>query len=150
MGEIPYMYEELESLLNESYLSKVQKANVAYYVLRDHFEEEVGEEKAQDYMDAFCLVFLASDGIISNTEVAFFTDFSIQSYKREALIERYQRLKKNNDTIELRKIVDKGSQEVKEAAILLAGLCLVCDKELTEREKEDYAAFRKILDKNSK
>ena len=71
------MYEELEELLRESYLSQVQKANSAYYVVRDYFEEQVGEDKAQDFIDAFCLVFLASDGIISNTEVAFYTDFSI-------------------------------------------------------------------------
>ena len=144
------MFEDLEALLKESYLTNVQKANNAYYVLRDYFEEEVGEEKAQDYIDAFCLVFLASDGIISNTEVAFFTDFSIQSYKRDQLIERFDQLKSNKDTMELRKVVDRGPQEVKEAAVLLAGLCLVCDKELTDREKEDYLAFRKILDKASK
>lgn len=143
------MLEDLEALLKESYLTNVQKANNAYYVLRDYFEEEVGEEKAQDYIDAFCLVFLASDGIISNTEVAFFTDFSIQSYKRDQLIERFDQLKANKDTMELRKVVDRGPQEVKEAAVLLAGLCLVCDKELTDREKEDYLAFRKILDKAS-
>ena len=143
------MFEDLEALLKESYLTNVQKANNAYYVLRDYFEEEVGEEKAQDYIDAFCLVFLASDGIISNTEVAFFTDFSIQSYKRDQLIERFDQLKANKDTMELRKVVDRGPQEVKEAAVLLAGLCLVCDKELTDREKEDYLAFRKILDKAS-
>lgn len=141
------MLEDLDALLKESYLTNVQKANNAYYVLRDYFEEEVGEEKAQDYIDAFCLVFLASDGIISNTEVAFFTDFSIQSYKRDQLIERFDQLKANKDTVELRKVVDRGPQEVKEAAVLLAGLCLVCDKELTDREKEDYLAFRKILDK---
>ena len=143
------MFEDLEALLKESYLTNVQKANNAYYVLRDYFEEEVGEDKAQDYIDAFCLVFLASDGIISNTEVAFFTDFSIQSYKHDQLIERFDKLKANKDTMELRKVVDKGPQEVKEAAVLLAGLCLVCDKELTDREKEDYLAFRKILDKAS-
>lgn len=143
------MFEDLEALLKESYLTNVQKANNAYYVLRDYFEEEVGEEKAQDYIDAFCLVFLASDGIISNTEVAFFTDFSIQSYKRDQLIERFDQLKANKDTVELRKVVDRGPQEVKEAAVLLAGLCLVCDRELTDREKEDYLAFRKILDKAS-
>ena len=143
------MFEDLEALLKESYLTNVQKANNAYYVLRDYFEEEVGEDKAQDYIDAFCLVFLASDGIISNTEVAFFTDFSIQSYKHDQLIERFDKLKANKDTMELRKVVDKGPQKVKEAAVLLAGLCLVCDKELTDREKEDYLAFRKILDKAS-
>ena len=143
------MFKDLEALLNESYLTKVQKANEAYYTLRDYFEEQVGEEKAQDYIDAFSLVFLASDGIISNTEVAFFTDFSIQAYKREALIERFQKLKAEKTQLELRKVVDEGPREVKEAAILLAGLCLVCDKELTDREKEDYLAFRKILDKAS-
>lgn len=141
------MLNELEALLKQSYLTNVQQANGAYYILRDYFEETVGEDKAQDYIDAFCLVFLSSDGIISNTEVAFFTDFSIQSYKHEALIERYNQLKANKDQLELRKIVDKGPQEVKDAAILLAGLCLVCDKELTEREKEDYLAFRKLLGK---
>ena len=143
------MFEDLEALLKNSYLTNVQKANNAYYVLRDYFEEEVGEEKAQDYIDAFCLVFLASDGIISNTEVAFFTDFSIQSYKHDQLIERFNQLKANKDTMELRKVVDRSPKEVKEAAVLLAGLCLVCDKELTDREKEDYLAFRKILDKAS-
>ena len=143
------MFEDLEALLKQSYLTNVQQANQAYYVLRDYFEEEVGEDKAQDYVDAFCLVFLASDGIISNTEVAFFTDFSIQSYKREALIERFNTLKANKDQMELRKVVDRGPQEVKDAAILLAGLCLVCDKELTDREKEDYQAFRRILSKAS-
>ena len=51
--------------------------------------------------------------------------------------------------MELRKVVDQGPKEMKEAAVLLAGLCLVCDKELTDREKEDYLAFRKILDKAS-
>ena len=141
------MFEELEALLKQSYLTNVQKANEAYYVLRDYFEEQVGEEKAQDYIDAFCLVFLASDGIISNTEVAFFTDFSIQAYKQEALVERFSKFKKQGDQLELRKVVDKAPQEVKEAAILLAGLCLVCDKELTDREKEDYANFRRILSK---
>ena len=141
------MLNELEALLKQSYLTNVQQANGAYYILRDYFEEAVGEDKAQDYIDAFCLVFLSSDGIISNTEVAFFTDFSIQSYKHEALIERYNQLKANKDQLELRKLVDKGPQEVKDAAILLAGLCLVCDKELTEREKEDYLAFRKLLGK---
>ena len=143
------MFEELEELLKDSYLTQVQKANEAYYVLKDYFEEQVGEEKAQDYIDAFALVFLASDGIISNTEVAFFTDFSIQSYKREALVERFQKLKANGDQMKLRKIVDMGPKEVKEAAVLLAGLCLVCDKELTDREKEDYGNFRRILDRNS-
>ena len=142
-----HMFEDLEALLKQSYLTNVQQANQAYYVLRDFFEEEVGEDKAQDYIDAFCLVFLASDGIISNSEVAFYTDFSIQSYKREALIERFNVLKARKDTMELRKVVDRGPQEVKDAAILLAGLCLVCDKELTEREKEDYLAFRKLLSK---
>ena len=144
------MFSELEALLNESYLSKVQKANQAYYVLKDYFEEEVGEAKAQDYVDAFSLVFLASDGIISNTEVAFFTDFSIQSYKHDQLVERFNQLKAQGDTMDLRKVIDKGPQEVKEAAVLLAGLCLVCDKELTDREKEDYQAFRRILNKASK
>lgn len=43
------MYEELEALLNESYLSKVQKANKAYNVLKHYFVEEVGEKKAQEY-----------------------------------------------------------------------------------------------------
>ena len=144
------MYEELEELLRESYLSQVQKANSAYYVVRDYFEEQVGEDKAQDYIDAFCLVFLASDGIISNTEVAFYTDFSIQSYKREALVERFQKLKASGDQNDLRPYIDKAPREVQEAAILLAGLCLVCDKELTDREKEDYQAFRRILDRNTK
>lgn len=143
------MFKELEELLKESYLTQVQKANEAYYVLRDYLEEQVGEEKAQDYIDAFSLVFLASDGIISNTEVAFFTDFSIQSYKREALVERFQKLKASGDQMELRKYIDKAPEDVKKAAVLLAGLCLVCDKELTDREKEDYANFRRILDKNS-
>lgn len=141
------MYEELEALLNESYLSKVQKANQAYNVLKHYFVEVVGEKKAQEYMDAFCLVFLASDGIISNTEVAFYTDFSIQSYKHEALVEHFKELKADKIQLELREYVDKSSKDVKEAAILLAGLCLVCDKELTDREKEDYTAFRKLLDK---
>ena len=50
------MYEELEALLNESYLSKVQKANQAYNVLKRYFVDVVGEKKAQEYMDAFCLV----------------------------------------------------------------------------------------------
>lgn len=97
-------------------------------------------------MDAFCLVFLASDGIISNTEVAFYTDFSIQCYK-EALVEHFKELKADKIQLELRQYVDKSPNNVKEAAILLAGLCLVCDKELTDREKEDYIAFRKLLDK---
>ena len=144
------MYEELEELLRESYLTQVQKANSAYYVVRDYFEEQVGEDKAQDYIDAFCLVFLASDGIISNTEVAFYTDFSIQSYKREALVERFQKLKASGVQNELRPYIDKAPRDVQEAAILLAGLCLVCDKELTDREKEDYQAFRRILDRNTK
>jgi len=141
------MYEELEALLNESYLSKVQKANKAYNVLKHYFVEVVGEKEAQEYMDAFCLVFLASDGIISNTEVAFYTDFSIQSYKRETLVEHFKELKADKIQLKLREYVDKSSKDVKEAAILLAGLCLVCDKELTDREKEDYMAFRKLLDK---
>ena len=144
------MFEELEELLRESYLSQVQKANSAYYVVRDYFEEQVGEDKAQDFIDAFCLVFLASDGIISNTEVAFYTDFSIQSYKREALVERFQKLKASGVQNELRPYIDKAPRDVQEAAILLAGLCLVCDKELTDREKEDYQAFRRILDRNTK
>lgn len=144
------MYEELEELLRESYLTQVQKANSAYYVVRDYFEEQVGEDKAQDFIDAFCLVFLASDGIISNTEVAFYTDFSIQSYKREALVERFQKLKASGVQNELRPYIDKAPRDVQEAAILLAGLCLVCDKELTDREKEDYQAFRRILDRNTK
>lgn len=139
------MYEELDALLKESYLNQVQKANQAYYVVRDYFEEQVGDEKAQDYIDAFCLVFLASDGIISNTEVAFYTDFSIQAYKREALVERFQALKASKDNLELRKYIDKSPKEVKDAAILLAGLCLVCDKELTAREREDYQNFRREL-----
>ena len=144
------MYEELEELLRESYLTQVQKANSAYYVVRDYFEEQVGEDKAQDFIDAFCLVFLASDGIISNTEVAFYTDLSIQSYKREALVERFQKLKASGVQNELRPYIDKAPRDVQEAAILLAGLCLVCDKELTDREKEDYQAFRRILDRNTK
>ena len=143
------MYEELEALLNESYLTKVQKANEAYYVVRDYFEEKVGELKAQDYIDAFCMVFLASDGIISNAEVAFYSDFSIQAYKHDAFVERYNDLKASGDTMNLRLVIDQGPTNVKEAAILLAGLCLVCDKELTDREKEDYKNFRRILDKAS-
>lgn len=141
------MFEDLVAKLNVSYLAKVQQANSCYEDIKYYFIDEVGEEKAEEFLDTFVMQFLSSDGIVSNTEVAFYGDFAIKTVKQEALVKRYQELKAKGTIDEMRAVVDEAPEEIKRAVIQLAGWCLVCDKELTETEKDDYAKFIKIINR---
>ena len=141
------MFEDLVAKLNISYLAKVQQANNCYEDIKYYFIDEVGEEKAEDFLDTFVMQFLSSDGIVSNTEVAFYSDFAIKSIKQEAIVNRYKELKAKGTVEEMRAVVDKAPEDIKKAVIQLAGWCLVCDKELTETEKADYAKFIKIINR---
>lgn len=141
------MFEDLVAKLNISYLAKVQQANNCYEDIKYYFIDEVGEEKAQDFLDTFVMQFLSSDGIVSNTEVNFYSDFAIKPVKQDALVKRYKELKANHITEEMRGVVDRAPEHIKQAVIQLAGWCLVCDKELTETEKADYEKFIKMINR---
>lgn len=141
------MFEDLVAKLNISYLAKVQQANNCYEDIKYYFIDEVGEEKAEDFLDTFVMQFLSSDGIVSNTEVNFYSDFAIKPVKQDALVKRYKELKANHIIEEMRGVVDRAPDHIKQAVIQLAGWCLVCDKELTETEKADYEKFIKMINR---
>ena len=135
----------LYQMNNESYSEKVSMASEAFRSVKSYLSGYMTSSRAYDGAMAIALSFFASDYSLSGTEAKFFNDFLGQSFEFHYIAEEYHNFKSSGLLREARNIVINGPESVRKHALLLAGVCIVCDRQITSTEVEDFTGFANML-----
>ena len=130
---------------NASYSEKVDIARQAFNSVKSFLTRYMSSSRAYDGAMAIACSFFASDYSLSGTEANFFNDFLGQRFDFQYIADEYHRFKSSGLLREARDYVINGSEDVRKAALILAGVCIACDRKITSTEIEDFEGFANML-----
>ena len=128
-----------------SYSEKVNIASQSFRDVKNYLSGYMSSSRAYDGTMAIAVSFFASDYSLSGTEAQFFNDFTGQRFEMSYIASEYHNFKSEGLLREARDIVIRGPESVKKSALLLAGVCLACDRKITSTEEEDLIGFANML-----
>ena len=140
------MIDEILDVWNsDSYSDKVEIASEAFKELKDYYMKYMSSSKAYDSAMAIALSFFASDYSLSGTEVIFFNDFLGKGFEPSYLAGEYRNFKSEGLLKQAQELAVKASESVRKSALILAAMCLICDRKITDTEREDFNGFAELL-----